>query len=120
MATNKKTRARSAGYVKSVRKLRTPLIRWEPLTFIGGWLTRSDGRTLFVYVAAKREDAWLALAVEGPGRGDVHAVLDDHGHRLIGEFVTGEKAQQASERFARRWLSKQSKIEDCACDEVAA
>jgi hypothetical protein len=114
------TKKTSAGYVKSARKSRVPTIRWEPLTFIGGWVTRSDGRILFVYVAPRREDDWIALAVEGPGGKDPQAALDDHGHRLIGEFVTGEAAQRAAERFARRWLSKQSKIEECACDEVAA
>lgn len=120
--SKKKTRSRrgGAGYVQRVAARRPAQVDWQPITFLGGFLQRDDGRLLFVYVAPRRDDAWLALAVEGPGRGDPRAVLDDHGHRLIGEFATGEAAQRAAEHFARRWLVRRVPVEACACDEVSA
>lgn len=123
MATSKKktrsTRS-GAGYVKRSSSRRAPSIDWQALTFLGGFSRRADGRVLFVYVAPKRDDAWLALAVEGPSGGDPRAMLDDHGHRLIGEFATGEAAQRAAESFARKWWMHRAPVEECACDEVSA
>jgi len=104
---------------KPVRR-RLPSIDWQSLTFMGGWVDRPDGRSLFVYVAGIRQDAWIALAVEGPGRGDLRAILDDHGHRLIGEFANLPAARRAVEDFSRRWRRSRARVEECACDEVAA
>ncbi len=103
---------------KSVRR-KAVSIDWRPLSLLGAWVCRPDGRKLFVYVAPDGDD-WLCVAVEAPDHAEPRAVLADHGHRLIGQFASGTAAQRAAEGFARRWLRGRKKIDACDCDEVAA
>lgn len=98
------------------RKRPAPLV-WRTLSFLGAWVRRPDGRKLFVYVADD-DGEWVALAVEGPDKGDAHAVLDDHGHRMIGQFANGPAAQRAAAGFARRWMRSRAKIDECGCLEI--
>ena len=122
MVTAKKKAHAVSGMRKTSSKRSVP-ITWRVVSFFGAWVRRDDDdRQLFVYVAQGGADKpWIALAVEGPtGIVDPRAILDDHGHRLIGEFANGPAAQRASEGFAKKWLRGHVRIEDCACEEVAA
>jgi len=90
---------------------------WSPYAYLGSRVFRS-GRELFLYVSGSGEK-WIALAVEGPSDGDPHAVLADHGHRIVGEFATSAAAQRAAQGFAKKWL-RGKQIEDCGCGEISA
>jgi len=89
---------------------------WQPLSFLGTSVSRSDGRELFLNVAGGAE-RWFALAFEGPRDASPFTLLDDHAHRLIGEFANPAAAQRAGEGFAKRWL-RGVKIDECRCLDI--
>jgi len=94
-------------------------LNWQMMNFVGAVVPRADKRNLILYVAGEG-DEWLALALEVPSvpkSRDPSAILDDHAHRMIGEFANPAAAQRAAAGFARRWL-KGTKIDECRCEDI--
>jgi hypothetical protein len=87
------------------------------MAFLGTNVSKPNGRDLFLYVAGGGEQ-WMALAFEGPRDDNPLAVLNDHAHRLVGEFANPAAAQRAAEGFARRW-QRGAKIDACGCNDIA-
>jgi hypothetical protein len=95
-------------------------LNWQPMNFVSVAVPRADKRNLILYVAGEAEQ-WVALALEVPRvpkSRDPRAILDDHAHRMIGEFANPEAAQRAAAGFAKRWL-KGTKIDECRCEDIA-
>jgi hypothetical protein len=99
------------------RAVKPQVFAWAPYAYLGARVFRSR-RELFLYVSGGGE-TWIAMAFEGPSNGGAHAVLADHGHRIVGEYASSAAAQRAAQGFAKKWLRGKS-IEDCGCGEVSA
>jgi hypothetical protein len=98
-------------------KKRTPQrIEWNLVTFLRTIASRSDGRSLIMQVGGDG-DSWFAIGVEVPRASNALEVLDDHAHRLVGEFANPKAAQRAAETFTRRWL-RGTKIDACGCKRI--
>lgn len=90
------------------------------------WLAKvgeRDGRTLAVGVAtlAGKKSGWAVFGLDTPAdAGSTADVLDDHAHKMIGEYATPGEAFGAAESFARAWLRgfRSCKIERCDCVEL--
>jgi len=46
-------------------------------------------------------------------------VLDDHSHKVVGMYSSARKAFDAGEGYALHWFKHGTRMEQCACDEIA-
>ena len=62
---------------------------------------------------------WIVLAFSAPGD-SLDEMLEQHKHRLLGEFTTERKAKLAGEAFLAAWLTGTASVADvdCACHEA--
>lgn len=93
-----------------------------------GWVTGSyltkifivGARKLAINVANEELDGtgqWIAVALETEGRG-VEAILEQHGHHVIGKFDELAEALLEGGAYGQGWyLGAKAKIEPCACED---
>lgn len=63
---------------------------------------------------------WECAAVETASSAEtVGDVFEEHGHKVLGSFTDMQKAVDACEGYARKWVKGQQKIEACECKEIA-
>lgn len=96
------------------------LDRWRKLVQHAWAAERPDGRRLACLVNG-HGTRFLAVALE-TNVGGLTDVLDDHSHKVIGEYRDLRKAKNAAERFARAWQkhAPATAVPACECDEMPA
>jgi hypothetical protein len=95
-------------------------MKWSIRAFRESQWKRRDGRSLSIQLW-DTGDRYAAFAVEvaTAGIGSVDAVLEDHGHKMIGTWSSELAAQRGAEAFAKRWQKSRKSVEACACEEIA-
>lgn len=83
-------------------------------------LIESETQRLFVGVQPGK-DGWAVLALASPkDAATADDILDNHGHKLVGQYPAVADAMKAGEAYARAWAKghKAARVGDCACDEI--
>ncbi len=81
-----------------------------------------SGRTLGLFVREVKGE-WLAAALETKSYVQntmeaVEAVFDDHAHEVLGSHAHQRAAQDACDRYAKKWLANREKAARCECKTI--
>ncbi len=92
-------------------------LKWESQAAFSARVVRGD-RQLIVFVKPHPDDAkWFVISIEASND---EAALENHAHKVIGNYPSIVKAFEAAESFARAWVKKfkATKHEACECEEI--
>ena len=93
---------------------------WKPTAAFVAALVSGD-RKLLVFVQPNLGE-WQVLALETSSKvKSEQEVLDNHGHKVVGGYLSPVDAFGAAESFAVSWAKghKATSVRACACDEIA-
>ena len=96
-------------------------VRWRIVSFQAVRFKRLDGRSLLVQVMEDIDDddgEYGVLALEAATGADPQAILNNHGHKILGKFATETAAKRVGEAFGRRWMRSGLSVEACGCDDI--
>jgi hypothetical protein len=84
---------------------------------------KSETPTLGVVVqtTALGGDAWDVVAFEARAHGSLQAVLDNHAHKVVGQYESVTEAILSAESYAKAWFKghKAAQLETtCECTEM--
>lgn len=94
---------------------------WQAAQLVGS--TRARGRVLSITLVFNGGE-WLPLAIETDkaNANNMEAILNSHGHKVIGHFTEPAKALEAVDAYARAWFAgdEGAMIAACSCSDIVA
>jgi hypothetical protein len=111
-------------------KVQEPEIRWIAGAIFAATVRgpvqpgerKADTPTLGVVVqTALGGDAWDVVALEARKHGNPQAVLDNHAHKVVGQYESVTEAILSAESYAKAWFKghKVAQLEtSCECTEM--